>query len=160
VAISLESTGRLDEAIEQLQRTIEIDPRFEVAHTFLGRVYFHTGNREAGLRQFEKSVEMTGRESRPLGFLGYGYARSGRRDQALQIAGELEERYKKHAAGPFSIAYIYLGLDDRQQTYRWIERAIDEHDPNVIGVGGYEFDALRSDPAFQQLMRKMNLPAE
>ncbi|MDQ6800527.1 MAG: protein kinase [Acidobacteriota bacterium] len=160
VANALESNGRLDEAIELLQRTIDMDPRFEVAHTFLGRVYFHKGNGEAGLREFEKSVELTGRAGRPLSFLGYGYARTGRRDEALKIIHELEERLPKHSASPFGIAFVYTGLGDREQAYRWLERGIDEYDQNLMGTSGFEFDAWRSDPRFQQLMRKMNLPVE
>ncbi len=53
--------------------------------------------------------------------------------------------------------YIYAGDYDR--TMDWLEKAFEVRDPNLPGIAYQPLsDPLRSDPRFQDLLSRMNLP--
>jgi hypothetical protein len=61
--------------------------------------------------------------------------------------------------GPMGIAPKYLFSGDYDQAIDWLETAYEVHSPNVPYIGAWPlWDPLRSDPRFQDLLRKMNLP--
>jgi hypothetical protein len=55
-------------------------------------------------------------------------------------------------------ALIYIGLDEKDQAFRWIEKAYEDR---VFGLGYLKvepfFDPLRSDPRFTGLLKRMGL---
>ncbi len=156
VAISLERLGRNNEAIEELRHAIDLDPNFAPAHMRLGRIYVESGDHESGLRELEKALQLSGRAGDELSRLAYAYARIGRREDALKIAGELKQKLQEKKATPCQIGYVYAGLDDRTEAYRWFDQALRERD---FFLAKYfpDLEAWHSDPHFQQLLRGMNL---
>jgi len=46
---------KYDEAIAQIHKTIELEPRFAHAHCWLGKVYLQKGMLRAGLAEFRGS---------------------------------------------------------------------------------------------------------
>ncbi len=57
------------------------------------------------------------------------------------------------------IADSYLLGGDRQNAIHWLERACQERNPGLIYVAcSPQWDALRSEPGFKDLLRRMNLP--
>jgi hypothetical protein len=59
---------------------------------------------------------------------------------------------------PVAIAWRYLDGGDSQRGIDWLEEAYEVGDPNLPYLGKPLFDFLRSDPRFQELARRMNLP--
>ena len=56
-----------------------------------------------------------------------------------------------------AIHYIYAGDHDRAMD--WLERAFEVHTSALVSIGSLPiWDPLRSDPRFQDLLRRMNLP--
>ncbi len=56
------------------------------------------------------------------------------------------------------VALIYLALGEIDAGFTWMERAVDESDPYVLGISAYPIAApLRGHPRFAALVRKMNL---
>ena len=60
---------------------------------------------------------------------------------------------------PFVVATYYARLGDKEQTYAWLQKSLEERDfrMTVLAVS-FEFDAFRSDPRFQAFVRKVGLP--
>ena len=59
------------------------------------------------------------------------------------------------------IADIYLALDRVMEACEWYERAVDEHNPLLVGIAvAQHYDPLRKEPRFRALLRRMNLPEE
>jgi len=54
---------------------------------------------------------------------------------------------------------VHLGLGDKDQAMTWLERAYEERAFEVLGFSGGLFDRLSDDPRFQDLRRRMRLPA-
>jgi serine/threonine-protein kinase len=158
VGIDLDMAGRRVEAIEQYRRTIELDPNFGSAHMWFGKCLFEGGETQGGIRELERAVELTERSSESLSRLGFAYARAGRTADALKIVAELKEELKQKAASPFRIGYVYAGLDNRAEGYRWFEEAYQERDAFLYWLNfDPELQRWRSDPQFQDLLRRMGL---
>jgi len=105
--------GDLNAAVEQCQRTIELDPNWYYAHQYLGLFCLKQGRNADALAEAAKSVELSKRQSNPLGVLGYTYAQTGKRSEAAAILEELKEAYGRRQATGQSIAIVYVGLGDR-----------------------------------------------
>jgi len=57
------------------------------------------------------------------------------------------------------IAAIYVGLGERSKALWWLNKAYDERSYTVLQLGVEpEFDSLRSDSRFQNLLRRIGLP--
>jgi hypothetical protein len=62
-------------------------------------------------------------------------------------------------ASPYRIASLYAGLGDKEQAFRWLNIAYQEHDWQLEGLNSdFYIDPLRSDPRFAALVRKVGLP--
>ena len=61
---------------------------------------------------------------------------------------------------PTFVAKHYLYAGDYDVAMDFIERSFEVHDPNLPHIAAPDpiFDPLRSNPRFQDLLRRMNLP--
>src|SRR5207245_11493239 len=95
---------------------------------------------------------------RRTAFLGYVYSVMGKREEAQKILNDLKEVAKQRYVSPHSFALIYIGLGDKDQGFAYLEKAFEERPDslNFIKVSP-QFDSLRSDPRFTDLLRRMKL---
>ena len=61
--------------------------------------------------------------------------------------------------GPTTIAAVYVGLGEIDKAFEWLDQAVepDELDNFRIQSSDFEFDPIRDDPRFSDLLRRMNL---
>lgn len=56
---------------------------------------------------------------------------------------------------PMATAIVYAGLDDREKTFEWLERAYDARDVNLIFLPvDPRWDSYRADPRFTSLLAR------
>jgi hypothetical protein len=80
---------------------------------------------------------------------------AGRRAEALKVLDQLSELSKQKYVRPVFMARIYVGLGDKDKAFEWLEKDYDERSlPFILDP---IFDPLRSNPRFQDLLRRMNL---
>jgi len=61
---------------------------------------------------------------------------------------------------PYGVGRIYAALGQKEEAFRWLEKSYEERpDWMVFLKVDPLFDDWRSDPRFQDLMRRMNFPA-
>ena len=90
-------------------------------------------------------------------YLGHVYAKIGKRDEALAIVHELQR--SKEFVSPVDWAVLDFGLGEKDQAYLMLEKAYAEHDIGLMYIGADPFfDGARSDPHFQDLLRRVGLP--
>jgi TolB-like protein/Flp pilus assembly protein TadD len=148
----------LKAAIEQCLRTIELDPNFADAHYVLGFAYLKAGRIEEATAEFQKSVDLSGRASTYLGNLGYCYAVTGRQAEALTILKELEEKYTQGKSSAQFLAGVYAGLSEKDQAFAWLEKDFQQRSGQLPTIAWrLHFGGLRSDPRYQDLLRRMGL---
>jgi serine/threonine-protein kinase len=148
-----------DLATAHYLRVIELDPNYYPAHWLLSLTYAQKGQLNQAIVAAEKANELSGRNSVTLGFLGRWYAMAGRTTEAQQLLEELEARRRMTYVPPSSFGTIHRGLGEMDKGLEWMARGIEERDPiNVLALKCEPaYDALRSHPAYQALLRKMNL---
>ncbi len=150
--------GHHDRAVEAYQKTIDLDANFVMAHRELGLVYSHRGLHPQAIRELERAVALS-RDPYTLALLGHGYAAAGRRRDALKVLDELRERSRRGYVAAYYFADIYAGLRQRDLALQWLEKAYQEREPALLWTAvDLRYDWLRSDPRFQELMRRMRLP--
>jgi tetratricopeptide (TPR) repeat protein len=147
-----------DRAMEQLEKTLDMEPNYALARLNLGMVYIKKRKYSEGIEECKKAVTLAGQMPMYLSVLGYAYASAGRKAEAESMLGGLKRMSKRTYVSPAAIARVYAGLGERNEAFAWLERALQERSlsfpPNVDPA----WDSLRSDPRFQDLLRRMKFP--
>ena len=147
---------RYDDATKQIRKTINMDPFFALAHYVLGEVFLQERMNDEAVAELQKAIELSPGSSAFTANLAYAYAVSGKRDKAVNILNELKDRSPGASSNFPQIALVYVGLEERDQAMAWLEKAYAERfNPGVLLRP--TFDPLRSDPRFQNLLRRIGL---
>ena len=151
---------RYDEAIEQLLRTVELDPNYPVTYWILGMLYRITGRYELAITAGEKGVNLSGGSPMMRAALAHTYRMSGRAKEALQVLDDLTKLAKRRYVASHFLAGIYIGLGENERAIDYLEKSYEEHSHWLIYLHiDPSMDALRSNPRFQDLLRRVGLPA-
>lgn len=129
-----------------------------MAHYFLGGAYAASSRHEEAIAILERAATLSDRASFYLGWLGWAYGMATRRAEAQQVLDELNERAQHTYVAPTNMAVVSSGLGDSDQCMEWLETGYRGRDPMMVWLRFPTFDNVRSDPGFQDLLRRMNLP--
>jgi serine/threonine protein kinase/Tfp pilus assembly protein PilF len=151
---------RYNEALEQLLRTVELDPNFPVTNWVLGLLYRTMGRCELAITEGEKGVNLSGGSPLMRAALAHSYGKAGKTKEALQILDDLTKLAKQKYVAPHFFAGIHIGLGENDRAVGYLEKSYEEHSPWLIYLHiDPSMDDLRDDPRFQNLLRRVGLPA-
>jgi len=159
------SAGRLDEALDQATKMIEIEPDFFGAYWLKGAIHLSEGEYETAIDDLKKAVLLGGRQI-VLADLGSTYALAGRNEEAKAILQQLLEMRRQEYVPAICLARVYCRLGENDTAIEWLEKAFEEKNGEMVLLGGKiagaaEGDSLKglgNDPRVQDLLWKMNLP--
>jgi tetratricopeptide (TPR) repeat protein len=150
---------RYDDAIEQLRRTVELDPNYPVTYWILGLLLRKMGRYELAIAEGEKGLRLSGGSSLMSAALAQTFATAGRRRKAIQILDDLTELSKKKYVAPYFFAGIHIGFGEVDRAMEYLEKSYEEHSHWLIYLHiDPSMDGLRSNPRFQDLLRLVGLP--
>jgi TolB-like protein/Tfp pilus assembly protein PilF len=150
-----------NQAIDQFQKTLELDANFPPPHTFLAAAYEQKGMLKEATTAFQKAITITQGPARTQATagLGYVYAVSGRKAEARKILAELQSLSEHRYVPATDTALIYAGLGDKDKAFAWLDKAYEEHSFSLSNLKVEpRFDPLRSDPRFADLLRSIGFP--
>ncbi|MEP6570983.1 MAG: protein kinase, partial [Acidobacteriota bacterium] len=151
--------GRTDEALDRLRKTSELDPNFWLAHSFAASAYTEKGMFDEAIAEVRKARELDRDSTFLIAFLGYILAKSGKQTEARAELDRLLKLSNERYVAPYNLALIYNGLNERDKTLAWLERGYKERDPKMTFLKVEpKWNNLRSDPRFQDLMRRVGFP--
>jgi len=137
-------------ALELVKRTYELEPNYPSARRWLSYILVANGNYDEALALSENE-----REPWIIRFRGFAYAKTGRRAEAEAVIRELRSQDRDG----LSSAMIYGALGENDKAFAELEKA------TVMGHSRLRrlkvdplMDPLRSDPRFNEILRRMNLP--
>ena len=146
---------RYDEFIEFSRKMVAADPDFWADHFTLGWAYEKKGDLPAAITEYETANRLN-ESSGTLAHLSHAYALAGRKDDARTLLFKLEDMSRQRYVPAFNIAIAYEGLGDKDEAIRWLEKAYNERFWGMILLKtDPRWDSLRSDPRFQDLMRRV-----
>ncbi|MCI4344628.1 MAG: adenylate/guanylate cyclase domain-containing protein [Thermoplasmata archaeon] len=156
-----------DYAIEAGVRALEVDPAFGLAEASIAVALVEQGKYDEALGRFDRAIERVGAQAL-LGRRGHALAKAGRKDEARATIDALKRQTTlSPSASPFlspapyaslDIALIYLGLQEVEPALEWLERAQEQHVPEVVHYKCEPiFDGVQGEPRFQALIRSMGL---
>jgi serine/threonine protein kinase/Tfp pilus assembly protein PilF len=162
-ALVLIFARRYDDATAAARAALAIEPGFAVAQIALLNGLYMRGKRE---EQLVLQRELMARDPELLAAFDRGLAEAGYEGAQRALADLLATRWKEAGGvsgpgvwGPTDIAELYLYAGDHDGAIDWLEKAYEVHRFELFALGNPVIsDALRPDPRFQDLLRRMNLP--
>ncbi len=145
-------------AIDAAQAALALDATAPLTHFLLGRAYAAAGKHRPALRALKTATRLAGPLPLMKAYLGAAYAQAGRRSQAEAVLDELNGA-RPSGAVAFHVAIVAAGLDDRNNALTTLEDAYRARAPMMIGIGDPVFAALANERRYQQLIRRLRLPA-
>jgi TolB-like protein/DNA-binding winged helix-turn-helix (wHTH) protein/Tfp pilus assembly protein PilF len=149
---------KYDEAIEQLQNTLDMDPNFALPRMVLGQAYEQKNAYPKAVAELQKAIAISHDSPQMVGALGHTYGASGNRSEAEKVLAHLMEQTKKEYVSPFYVALVYAGMNENDKAIDWLEKAYsDRSNAIVFSKVDPQLDPLRSHPRFQSLLQRLAL---
>jgi tetratricopeptide (TPR) repeat protein len=151
---------RFDDALEAYREAQAVEPSNEIPKFALGYAYAGKGLNNEAITYYRSAIaELGGEEkySQPLVYLAITYAKMpDKRDEARAILTRIENM--NEYVSPALLAAVYTALDDNDKAMELLERAYLRRDLLLRYIKtGYEYNGLRNDPRFVDLMRRAGL---
>jgi eukaryotic-like serine/threonine-protein kinase len=151
---------RFREAAEAAKNILNSGSDTQNACTVLGQSLFYLGRREEGIAQIRRATELDPGNPFPLGWLGCLYGLAGQKEEARGVLKRLETLRQKQYIQPYSFAIVHIGLGEKDDAFRLLNKAVDERSDELLFVRvDPALDPLRSDPRFTALLKRMGVAA-
>jgi tetratricopeptide (TPR) repeat protein len=147
-----------DLAIARSRKILELDPNDVLGNLLLGLAYEQKGDLRSAIASLEKAKSLYSMWA-VIGGLGNAYARGGRQADAVRLIGGLQQLSAKRYVPATPFIFVYLGLQDYNEAFRYIGRAMETRSSYVIMMQAIpQFDAIRSDPRYKKYLEQVGLP--
>ena len=158
-AVQLGLDRQYDAAIEEGRRTIELDQTYAVAYQVMASMYAGKGMYQEALPLMETATRLDPSNAIFLALLGYLHGNLKQDGDARRILEQLSAQARQRYIPAFAFAVVHVGLDEKDQAFAWLDKAYDER-ANRLAILAQEpmWDRLRSDPRFDNLLRRIGLP--
>jgi TolB-like protein/DNA-binding winged helix-turn-helix (wHTH) protein/Flp pilus assembly protein TadD len=147
-----------DQSVRLAEKFLRSQPNDPWELTILGWTYEQKRMPEQAIEELKKAVEASNGDAFYVAALGHAYAVGGNRREAVKILESLTTRGKKSYVSPFDLALIYAALGEKDKAFALLDKAVAEHSTFLV-YAKWEprLDPLRSDPRFQNLLRRIGL---
>jgi TolB-like protein/DNA-binding winged helix-turn-helix (wHTH) protein len=152
-------TRRYDLARERAQELLEVAPNWVWGHFELAQVDEQEGQLEEAAQEFLKADELFGMDSQRVTQLKVTLAKSGAKGYWKRTLENYKESAKSNYVPSVLVAEACVRVGDKECVFEWLERGFEERDDLMINLKVEPvFDSLRSDPRFQDLVRRVGIP--
>ena len=169
VARVLDATGQDEAALAQWNRTIELDPNHFRSQLPFALFLLEHGHADLGWKQLERARALQPDDPALLASLAIVSAESGHPDQARRELAKLKEESARRWVSPVFPAFVHATLGEKDAAFAWLEKAYEARDQVLISIQIMDTPvglhppparaaALRADPRFADLVRRMGLP--
>jgi len=144
--------------IKSSKRWLLLGPNDSSQHHALGIGYEGTGRLEEAISEYQQAIAISG-ASESVVALAHALRAIGKKTEAEKILRDLERNARKSSASPYTMALVYAGLNENAKAFEFLEKAYSEKSLDLIRSikSDMLLDSLRSDPRFQDLLRRIGL---
>lgn len=151
--------GELERARSEALRAMAIDSTQWLGHFIQGLISEQQGDVQSASRFMEQARKAEGNDI-PwlLAYVAYFHGRAGQRSEAERVIALLEEKAKRQYVQSVFLATARLGLGDRAGALEALEASMRARDRDFFWKVGYgEFEEMRDDPRYEDLLRQVGL---
>ncbi len=151
--------GRTSDGLEQLQKTVALEPNFWFSQEVLGLALLQLGRTEEAVLAGERALRLASNVF-PKGVLGHIYGRAGRVLEAGVILGELEKASAQRYVSPCLRAFVLAALPEPDAALDLLDQAYALRDPALIWLRSFPVLwglPLQDDARYRDLLRRMKL---
>ncbi len=156
LAVALIYARDYDRALQQCQKTLEIEPAFWVMSTYIAQIHQLQQKYPEATAELERAHAAAPQDAEVAYGLGQAYALSGKKNEAEKILSELNQ--PGTAFLPKEAAYLYSLLGEKEQAVAILQKAAESH---IISVAELKMDPrlteLRKDARVGEILRKIGL---
>jgi len=147
-------------SIDYCKRALSRDPNYAIAFAMLGWNFAQLQRYPESIAALKRGLELSPSNPLYLATLGRIYVLSGDRLHAVNVLQQLDSLSKQKWVGGSARAIIYAAQNDRDSALHWLNIAAQQEDGFLLWLKVTpEFDGLRGDPQFRQLLAKVGLPS-
>jgi tetratricopeptide (TPR) repeat protein len=135
-----------------------MDAKFPLSHLVLGLTFGRRGRFDEAIAEFKRALSIAGPTPLWSGFLGQTMALAGDTEGVAQILSDLQATSRSRYVPPTAFAVVYAGMGRTDDAFRWLDRAVDEHDGLLVYLKvGSVFDGVRADRRFPDILKRVGL---
>ena len=155
LAACLVASGKIDEGIEVIKHSIEMDPTFAWLHSHLSFVYRMKGDRAVSVEERARAADLLDQPENAKR-LRETFARDGWTAYVREL---LRQNWGSLGTSQTRKASLLSELGEKEEAMASLISAAATGDSWLFSIK-YDpaFDPLRSDPRFQELLKKFNPP--
>ncbi len=147
-------------AIEECEKAEQLDPKYFMLHFIAGRAHMRLNNYAKAIGHLKLARTGTGEMPLMDAALGLAYAVSGKKGLTAKLADQFKAAAKKRYIPPTYFGMLFAGLGDKDKALEWLEKAFEERADGLTWLNVEPMlDDLRSETRFQDLVRRIGLPA-
>ena len=150
-------TRQYDQAIQQSNKIIELNPTFAFGYVFLWIAFEQKGEKEKAVEMLLKSLPIWGVSNDVIEKRKEAYAKSGVKGYWQRNLEEINDTTKKVNLTAFDKAMVYYRVDDKEKAIEWLQKSYEARERWLINIKhDPQWDDIRNDPRFVELIKKMS----
>jgi TolB-like protein/DNA-binding winged helix-turn-helix (wHTH) protein/lipoprotein NlpI len=159
-AIAATCMGQYDRSLSEGRIILELDPNDPRAYSDMAVAHFQKAMYQEALQDAERGLALTHRDPFFLSFAAFAHGRLEQMEQAGKLVDEMRVASQKSFVSQFFFATAFVGMGKEKEAVDALEEGYKAHDGYMVGLNATPwFGPLRSDPRFQDLLRRMNFPS-
>jgi TolB-like protein len=145
-------------AVDECEKAKQLDPEYFMLHFIAGRAYMRLNEHARAIAHLKQARTETGEMPLMDAALGLAYAVSGKKAETMKLAEAFKAAAKKRYIPPTYFGMLFAGLGDKDKAMMWLEKAYDDRADGLTWLNVEPMlDEVRSDPRFQDLIRRIGL---
>lgn len=151
-------TGRLEEAVRQAREAIELAPSFLENYWALAAACLQRGDIDEALHALQTAYGISRENSLTLALLVRAMKAAGRDAEAQRSLGRMQSLSRSHYVSPAHLAAAHIALGEADDAFQRLDQACETREVMLVYLKvAPTFAPIRSDPRYEQLLRRIGL---
>ncbi len=152
--------GDYNQSIDQSRRWLAMFPETNGPYSFLAYAFEAKGMYDESVAARKRWMALAGAKTEEIAAFERSYKVGGIRGAWRWRIQKSKDGEAAGGEGVLGVAILHTLLGDKDKAFEWLEKGYRQRSQSLCYIQWHHFaiDSLRSDPRFQDLLRRMNFP--